>query len=67
MSEGMKIICIKCNGIIQSMHRHDFVWCSCKSVAIDGGSSYTKISGNREDWEFYVEQIPQEDLHDNTY
>ena len=27
--------CLKCNDVITSSHRHDFVWCSCKSLAVD--------------------------------
>lgn len=34
--------CLKCNDIIQSKHRHDFVWCSCGNVAVDGGNDYKK-------------------------
>lgn len=34
--------CKKCGEVIRSKNRHDFRWCSCKSVAVDGGSWYTK-------------------------
>jgi len=37
--------CLKCGDEIESKHRHDFVWCSCKSVAVDGGKAYLKRSG----------------------
>jgi hypothetical protein len=37
------IQCRKCSETIESKHRHDFKYCSCGSVAIDGGIS----SGNR--------------------
>ena len=40
---GPKIRCRKCGDIIQSMYRHDFVWCSCKRVAVDGGGWYCRI------------------------
>lgn len=43
----MKVIAIKCEScgdIIYSRTRHDMRYCSCKSVAIDGGQDYTKIS-----------------------
>ncbi len=30
--------CLLCGDVITSNHRHDFVRCSCKSVAVDGGS-----------------------------
>lgn len=45
----MKVVCAKCKSVIESKHRHDFVWCSCKSIAIDGGNAYTKLVGNPED------------------
>ncbi len=34
--------CSRCNDIIESKHRHDFVWCSCKALAVDGGLAYAK-------------------------
>ena len=39
------IKCNSCNDIVISLHRHDFRFCKCGAVAIDGGDSYTKISG----------------------
>lgn len=38
--------CLNCNDWIYSKHRHDFVWCSCKSCAIDGGRDYTRVLGD---------------------
>lgn len=38
-----RIRCIKCGNIIESKSRHDFVWCSCHSVAVDGGHDYQRI------------------------
>ena len=43
---GPKVVCLKCLDIIQSMFRHDFKWCSCKSIAVDGGGDYLKMSYN---------------------
>ena len=37
----MKIKCLKCNDIIESLSQHDFNACS-----IDGGTHYTRIGGN---------------------
>lgn len=36
------IRCRKCRTVIVSRHRHDFQWCPCKSVAVDGGTDYLK-------------------------
>ena len=44
-----KIQCNKCKDIIESKHVHDFKWCSCKSIAIDGGLEYLRRVGNLED------------------
>lgn len=46
-----KIRCKRCNEIIESKSVHDFKWCLCKSVAIDGGKEYLKRCGNLEDIE----------------
>ena len=37
--------CLSCGDIIESKHLHDFVWCSCKNVFIDGGTSYVRYGG----------------------
>ena len=37
-----KVRCKHCGDVIESKHRHDFVWCKCGKVAVDGGLSYLK-------------------------
>ena len=37
-----KVKCLKCGDIIESTHEHDFKWCSCSNVAVDGGKEYLK-------------------------
>ena len=44
-----KIQCKKCKDIIESKHVHDFKWCTCKSIAVDGGLEYLRRIGNLED------------------
>ena len=44
-----KIQCKKCNDIIGSKHVHDFKWCTCKSIAVDGGLEYLRRVGKLED------------------
>ena len=46
-----KIRCKKCGDIIESTYRHDFKFCKCGAVAVDGGRDYLRRYGNREDWE----------------
>ena len=41
--------CKKCGDIIYSAHLHDFKYCKCGSVAVDGGMSYIRRVGNVED------------------
>jgi hypothetical protein len=41
---GPRVRCTKCKDIIQSMYRHDFVWCKCARIAVDGGSDYLKLT-----------------------
>ena len=36
--------CVHCGDIIESTHVHDFKWCSCGTIAVDGGHSYLKRS-----------------------
>ena len=41
---------IRCD-IIESVSDHDFEFCKCGAVAVDGGHDYLRRCGNREDWE----------------
>lgn len=40
-----KCQCKKCGDIIESKHTHDFKWCKCKSIAVDGGKDYIRRVG----------------------
>lgn len=42
---GSKIRCLKCGDIIESKHVHDFKFCSCGNIFIDGGDEYTRYGG----------------------
>lgn len=46
-----KIKCKKCWNIIESINFHDYKWCSCSTVAIDGGCKYLRRVGNENDFE----------------
>lgn len=39
-----KAQCLRCGDIVESKTRHDFVWCRCRSLAVDGGQDYLKRS-----------------------
>jgi hypothetical protein len=59
----MKIIrnaalCAKCNTFIESKHRHDFQFCQCEAIFVDGGLDYLRRGGKPEhfiDLSRYVE------------
>lgn len=46
-----RIKCKLCSDIIESTSIHDFKFCSCGKVAIDGGKCYLKIIGSPNDLE----------------
>lgn len=46
-----KIRCNKCGDTIESTFVHDFKFCKCGAVAVDGGHDYLRRCGNRENWE----------------
>ena len=46
-----KIRCRKCGDIIESTYTHDFKYCECDSVAVDGGHDYLRRCGDPDDWE----------------
>ena len=44
------IRCKHCGDVIESRHRHDYVFCSCGACAVDGGHDYLrrlKIHGTK--------------------
>lgn len=41
-----RIKCSKCNDVIESRHQHDFKWCKCKTVFVDGGNAYWRCGGD---------------------
>lgn len=49
-----QVRCLKCRWLIRSKNRHDMVTCKCGAVSIDGGSWYTKVTGEPEDVEYHV-------------
>lgn len=51
------VICLKCKDYIRSKHRHDFKYCKCGSIAVDGGSWYCKRSGDLENYVNIIENF----------
>lgn len=46
-----QIKCKECNHTITSTNRHDFKYCQCGKVAVDGGKAYLKRTGDPEAYE----------------
>lgn len=40
------VTCPKCKTFVFSRSHHDFRWCPCMSVAVDGGFEYLKVTGD---------------------
>jgi hypothetical protein len=40
------IKCVHCKDEIESFSRHDFKFCSCEKVFVDGGLDYQRIGGD---------------------
>lgn len=58
--------CTRCGDVIESVHRHDFKWCSCGTVAVDGGHDYLRrcfkdSPADFEDLSEYVEDGDEEE------
>lgn len=41
--------CLKCNDVVESVHVHDFKYCKCQSIFVDGGKDYIRRGGNVSD------------------
>lgn len=59
------IRCKHCGEVIESTSVHDFKFCSCESVAADGGHDYLRrcFKTSQDDFEELSEYI---DIEDNT-
>jgi hypothetical protein len=55
-----KIRCRNCGDTIESTHRHDFRYCKCGLVAVDGGRDYLRRVGEFGNWE----EISEEEEYD---
>jgi len=52
--------CTNCDTVIESKHRHDFVWCNCREIFTDGGTDYLRRGGNPKYMEDVSEFEPNE-------
>lgn len=42
-----EISCNSCGEVLRSTHRHDFKFCVCGAVAVDGGLEYLRRLGTK--------------------
>lgn len=61
------IRCKNCDDLIYSRARHDFRWCSCGTVAIDGGEENMRFCGEHKcfdgPFEFQIDAASYEELY----
>lgn len=38
--------CPKCQAVVFSRTRHDYRWCPCETIAVDGGLDYARVVYN---------------------
>lgn len=57
------IKCLKCEDEIESRDVHDFRFCSCNSVAVDGGRDYLRRVGERDN---YLETSITKEVRDSV-
>ena len=58
--------CLVCDDELVSTHRHDFKYCSCGRLAVDGGLAYTRRLFSKdalwEDTSLYEDDLTPEEL-----
>jgi hypothetical protein len=58
------IQCTHCGDEIESKHRHDFNFCSCGTVAVDGGLDYIRRLAKNSAESDYIELSEWKDAED---
>lgn len=59
--------CHCCLEVIESLHRHDFKFCRCGDVAVDGGRDYNRRAFNTgATWDELTTQEEQDQAINNT-
>lgn len=59
------IQCKHCGDVIESTYTHDFKWCSCGKVFVDGGHEYGRRGYTDSPESDYIEMAIWEDNNDN--
>jgi hypothetical protein len=61
------IKCRTCGVTVYSRAGHDFRWCPCKSLAVDGGPHYLRVSGYGDPVQLEIDATETELYHDWNY
>ena len=59
-----KVRCLVCGEVIESTSVHDFKWCKCGNVAVDGGHDYLKRCYKTNNYEELSETTNEEGEED---
>ncbi len=59
--------CRKCGDVIESVHRHDFRWCKCHTIFVDGGKDYLRRGGDFAAMEDLSDEKPEADDKQNNH
>lgn len=60
--------CNKCGELIYSRTRHDFHYCHCGNVAVDGGRDYLKVTYKDQSWstqDLILNGVTDKELYDD--
>ena len=59
--------CPKCSALVFSRTRHDYRWCPCKEIAVDGGLEYSRVvyKGNFPESKEVVVDASKEQLYED--
>ena len=61
-----RIKCLSCDEVIESFTVHDFKFCSCEKVFVDGGKDYIRRGGDLMGYEELSEYEEEEMVKSNV-
>lgn len=54
--------CKKCDDVIESKYRHDFVKCKCGEIFVDGGKDYFRRGSESSDFRHFLSLAETEEV-----
>ena len=58
-----QVECLKCGDKPFSTNRHDFKYCKCGNIAVDGGMDYLRRVGKLDEYKDISIEIPDEHIY----